>query len=267
MSGGILFLIIIVLVCTGVTVLVYFLQDKFIFDPEKLNINHAFNFPGLFEELNLKSEDGEIINGVIFNVKEPKGLVFFMHNHAGNVEQWSRMAFYLNQFDYDVFIMDYRGYGKSTGKFNEGRVYKDVLSFYELMKQRYDESGITVYGRGIGAAFASFLASTENPKQLILESPLYNLKHTTKKYFPYLPFMKLIPKYKFDVAGHLKKITKPVTIFHGQMNNLVHYSNSLKLKEVNKENVKLIIISDGDHYNILNHRIYLTEMATILGSS
>lgn len=265
MSGGILFLIIVVLVLVGVTILVYFLQDNFIFDAEKLDANHEFDFPGLFEELNLKTEDGERINGVLFNVKQPKGLVFFMHNHAGNIEHWSRMAFYLNQFNLDVFIMDYRSYGKSTGKFDERKVYKDVSNFYSLMKQRYDENKITLYGRGLGAGFVSFLASTQNPKQLILESPLFNLKHTTEKYFPFMPFMKYVPKYKFDTGSHLVKVKKPVTIFHGKMNNLVHYSNSLKLKEINKEHVKLILIPDGDHYNLLNHQTYLKEMSSNLG--
>ncbi len=131
------------------------------------------------------------------------------------------------------------------------------------MLKHYDESVITLYGRGIGATFATYLSSINNPKQLILESPLYNLFYTAKFHYPFVP-AKLISRYKFETAAYITKVTCKIFIFHGKINELVNYKNSLKLYELSKSNIELILIPDGNHYNLINHKMYLEKMDQIL---
>jgi esterase/lipase len=136
--------------------------------------------------------------------------------------------------------------------------------WYDYLKSNYNEKSITVYGRGIGATFATFIASINNPRQLILESPLYDLYHTAKYLYPYLPFKKIISKYKFDTASHIKKVKCNIHIFHGKKDELVNYKNSVMLYQLSKENTDLSLISDGNHYNLINHKIFLDRIKEIL---
>jgi len=247
-----------------VSVVLYLVQDRIIFHAEKLPVNYKFSFKTDFEEIHLKTNDNETLNGLLFKTKEPKGVILFFHNHSGNVEHWSRSATYANHLKYDTLLMDYRGYGKSTGKYNEKKMFEDALLWYNFTKNIYKEDLITVYGRGIGGTFATYVASMNNPKRLLLESPLYNLIFTSRRHYPFLPFISLILKYKFKTADLIKVVRCKIYIFHGKQNDLVDYRNSIKLYEMAKDNIELLIIPDGNHYNLVNHKIYLNKIKEIL---
>jgi len=257
-------IIIIILILIIVSVILYLIQEKIVFHAEKLPANYKFVFRNDFDEINLKSIDNQTLNGLLFKIKDPKGVILFFHNHSGNIEHWSRFATYINHLKYDALLMDFRGYGKSTGAYNEKMMYEDAKLWYAFTKGLYDEHLITVYGRGIGASFATYVASFNNPKQLILESPLYSLKFTSNAYYPYVPFKGLISKYKFETALFIGNVKCKIFIVHGKQNELVDYRNSSKLYELAKENTDLLIIPDGNHYNLVNHEVYLNKIEEIL---
>jgi len=85
----------------------YLIQDTIIFHAEKLPENHKFSFNSDFVEINLKTEDNNTLNGLLFKVDKPLGLVIFYHNHSGNIEHWSRYALFMNKFDQDVLMLNY----------------------------------------------------------------------------------------------------------------------------------------------------------------
>lgn len=256
-------LIVIVIIFTTISVAMYFIQDTMIFHAEKLPSNYQFSFANNFEEFNLKSEDGEKLNGLLFKTETPKGVVLFYHNHSGNIEHWSRAASVMLSLNYDVLLNDYRGFGKSTGKYNEKLMLKDSLLWYDLMLKYYKKDEIVVYGRGIGATFATFVASVNQPKLLILESPVYSLYMTTKAHYPYLP-VKLISKYRFDTFKYITNVPCKIFIFHGKKNELVPYSNSEMLNNLVAENSELVLIEDGNHYNLINNEVYIEKINQIL---
>lgn len=261
MSGWFLVIIGIIIVFSGITLILYLVQEKIIVHAVKLSKHHKFDFPGNFEEMNLEADDGHLLNAVLFKVKEARGLVFYLHNHSGNLEHSGNLAFYLNSLQQDVLVIDYRGFGKTLGRFNEEDTYKDIRIWYEHLKNNYSEEVITLYGRGIGATFAAYLAKQYHPKRLILESPLYDLSYTAKKYYPLLPKLKYISNYSFDTAMHFSDVTCPVIIIHGKKNKLVHYSNSQKLYELNKKNTQVEIMPDGDHHNMMKQQKYQELMS------
>lgn len=262
-------LVILGVLLTGVLVVsltLYLLQEKFILHAEKLPLSYNFRFAGDFEELNLMMSDGVNQNGILFKTNNSKGLIMLMHGHSGNVEHWGTMAYRFNKLHYDLLVIDYRGYGKSEGKFSEQDTFLDVQQWYKYMNSIYSESEITLYGKGIGSTFASYLASEFSPNKLILESPLYDLKFTALKYYPLFPFIKYIPTYKFDTATYFKKIQVPVYMIHGKLNKLVHYENSTKLLATNSEHADLCLIEDGDHHNLVKHPTYIQYVVTLLGA-
>lgn len=262
-------LVLLGVILTGVLVVsltLYFLQEKFILHAEKLPPSYDFDFAGEFEELNLKMLDGVSQNAVLFKTENSKGLIMLFHGHSGNVEYWENMAFKFNSLGYDLLVIDYRGYGKSEGRFVEKDTFSDVKQWYEHMTSIYPEGEIILYGKGIGSTFASYLASEFTPSKLILESPLYDLKFTAAKYYPLFPFIKYIPSYKFDTASHMKKVQVPVYIVHGKLNELVHYKNSTRLLALNTEYIDLCLIEDGDHHNLVKHPAYIQYIVSILGA-
>ncbi len=95
--------------------LLFFFQEKLIFFPEKLDKNFKFNFPSKFDEINIKTGDNKLLNGLLFKADNPKGLIFYLHGNAGSLNSWGEVAKTYVNLHYDVFILDYRGYGKSEG--------------------------------------------------------------------------------------------------------------------------------------------------------
>jgi len=248
-----------------ISVVLYFIQDSFIFHAEKLPLDYEFSFKNEFKEINLDAGDGNTLNAVLFKANNSKGILIYFHNHSGNIEHCSNMPidFILNK-NYDILKMDYRGYGKSTGKYNEELMLSDSLLWYDFVRKNYAEDLITVYGRGIGATFATYVSSRNNPNQLVLESPLFDLFTTASFLYPYVRIKKIISNYKFETAAYIVKVKCKIYIFHGVKDRLVHYSNGQRLYELVKDKSELFLIPEGNHYNLINDNTYLDEINKIL---
>jgi alpha-beta hydrolase superfamily lysophospholipase len=93
----------------------YLIQERFIFKPEKLPFNFAFRYDKPFNELNFDIAPGVRINGLHFFLKEPLGLVLYLHGNSRSIKGWAKFAQDFTRFGYDVILIDYRGFGKSTG--------------------------------------------------------------------------------------------------------------------------------------------------------
>jgi alpha-beta hydrolase superfamily lysophospholipase len=190
----------------------YFFQERFIFFPEKLDKNFQFQFNQKFEELKVKSTDGKILNGLLFKSENSKGLIFYLHGNAGNLNSWGEIAKTYTDLNYDVFILDYRSYGKSEGEINsQNQLFEDNQLAYNQLKKKYNEDKIIILGYSIGSGLAAQLASTNNPKQLILQAPYYNLTDMMKQTYSFIPTF--ILKYKFETNEYLKNCKMPVVIF------------------------------------------------------
>ncbi len=166
---------------------IYFFQENLIFLPTVLAQAHVYKMDNSFEEVTLESNDDAQLNGLHFKVENPKGVVLYFHGNAGDLQRWGQLTEFFVEKKYSVIVMDYRGYGKSTGKKSMESLYADTQIWYDYAKQFYKESEITVYGRSLGTTFATFIASENNPKNLILESPFYSIEEVAKSRFPFLP--------------------------------------------------------------------------------
>ncbi len=257
----ILFLVIIILMLFT-SIMLYFIQDKIIFHPENISKSHQFNFSNEFEEIFLESVDGVSLNGVLFQLTDPKGLVLYYHNHSGNLKHCGNAVYRFNQLNYDVLVMDYRGFGKSEGTYNELKMYEDAELWYNHAKLLYGEKNTVLFGRGLGASFAGYVAARNNPKYLLLESAMYSLYFASHYHYRFLP-KKWILKYKFDLADNLKDVACKTYIFHGMKDDLIHYSNAEKLNDISKEKSELILIPEGNHYNLGNNTTFLHKIEEI----
>lgn len=229
--------------------LLYFFQEKLLFHPMVLGKEHRFSFSGEFEEVYIPVEDDVKLHGILFKAKNSKGLVFYLHGNGGCVEGWGRSAGLYNLAGYDIFMLDYRGYGKSGGTIeSEEQLNSDVEKAFLAMQKKYG-STIIIAGYSIGTGPAAHLAVAKNVKALILQAPYYSLTGLASEKVPLMP--EFIKRYKFNTYNEIEKMKLPVYIFHGTEDKLIPFAHSQRLKEIGQENIILIPLP-GEGHNAIN---------------
>lgn len=248
-----------VLVC----VLLYFFQEKLIFFPDKLPNDHQFSFNIPFEEIFIESKQGEMLHGLLFRVDNANGLVFYLHGNAGSVEDWGQVAERYTDLRYNVFILDYPGYGKSAGTIqSEKQLFDAIQTSYDEMKQRFHEDSIVVLGYSIGTGPAAKLAAINDPRLLILQAPYYSMPDLMRRAYPIIPTV--ILKYRFRTNEYLEQCKMPVVIFHGDLDEVIYYGSSLKLKDELKPGDTLITLKGQGHNGMTDNPDYVSALASIL---
>ena len=216
--------------------LLYVFQENLIFFPQKLGKNHQFSFNQKFEEINVKTNDGISLNGLLFKADSSKGLIFYLHGNAGSLSSWGGVAETYTDLNYDIFILDYRGYGKSEGSINgQEQLFQDVQTAYDELKKKYREDKIIVLGYSIGTGPAAKIASTNNPELVILQAPYYNMTDLMQHTYRIIPTF--ILKYTFETNEFIKNCKMPIVIFHGNQDRVIYSGSSVKLKEQFKEQI------------------------------
>ncbi len=252
----------VVLITIALFVLLYAFQENLIFFPEKLPQDYAFQFEIPFEEMSFTMHDGANLNGLLFKADSAKGLIFYLHGNAGSLRKWGSVAQPYVSNNFDVFILDYRGYGKSEGSIkSEEQLYADNQEVYNELKKRYNENEIIILGYSIGTGMAAKLASQNQPKMLILQAPYYSLLDLMNRKFPVIP--DFILSYNFPTYKYLEDCNMPIIVFHGDGDKVIDYQSSLKLKEMVPE-IELITLKGQGHNGMTYNVEYLGKMNNIL---
>ncbi|MGC1472456.1 MAG: alpha/beta hydrolase [Psychroserpens sp.] len=242
----------------------YFFQEKLLFLPTVLEADYEYQFEHPFEEIFLKPADNVSINAIHFKTENPKGVILYFHGNAGDLSRWGTITEFFVKKDYDVFIMDYRIYGKSTGKLSEQAFYEDAQFCYDYLLEHYAENDITLYGRSLGTGIAAYLASKNEPKQLILETPYFSILDVAKHRFPIFP-VELLLKYTFPTNEFIVDVSCPITMFHGTDDSVVPYVSAEKLKAVAPaKNTMFITIEGGSHNNLIDFEEYRMGIESVL---
>ena len=241
----------------------YFIQERFIFKPEKLNQDFVYKYDAPFEELFFDVEEGVRINGLHFKVAKPLGLILYFHGNSRSIKGWARYAKDFYRYQYDVVLVDYRGFGKSTGKRSEKNMYNDMQFVYDRLASKYHEDHIIVYGRSLGSGFAAKLASDNSPRYLILDAPFYSFRKAVERFLPFLP-MKYVLRFQLRTDKWIPFIKCHTYILHGTNDWLIPISNSEKLQALNPTKITLIRIKGGGHNNLPSFPEYHNFIRDIL---
>lgn len=259
-------LIIVGIVYVAISILIYYLQDFFLFKPEKLPKDFQFLYENqIVEEYNIETRDGAIINGLHFRVDNPKGVVLYLKGNSKSIKGWGKFAVDFTRINYDVIMVDYRGFGKSTGKRSQKAIKHDLQYIYNKIRERVSEKYIILYGRSLGSGFAAKLASMNHPKMLILDAPYYSLAKVTGRFMPFMPLSVLL-KYPMPTYKWLKYVNCPIRIIHGTQDKLIPFKSSVKLSQINPKRTRLYPVIGGGHKNLNNFEEYhkiLQEIITI----
>lgn len=250
-----------VVLITGI--LIYLFQHRFFFQPEKLPPDFRFAYDNLrAEEKTVDPEPGAKINYLHFQVDDPKGVVLYLKGNTKSIKGWGKFAIDFTRLGYEVIMMDYRGFGKSTGRRTSAAMKRDSQFIYDLAKSEFTEDKIVVYGRSLGSGFAARLASKNNPRLLILTSPLYSLSRAVHQYLPFMPAKPFL-RYNLPTFQYLKNVRCPIKIIHGSDDRLVPVNTAVDLSEINPKLTRLYIILGAGHINVHQFEEYHRVMQEI----
>jgi esterase/lipase len=234
----------------------YFQQEDILFHPTKLSSDFQYDFDVDFEEKVIVGEDGTILSGVLFKAVKPKGLVFYLHGNGGAITTCVNAAQTYTNINYDCFVLDYRGFGKSEGEIiSQNQFYSDVEIAYDSLCKYYEEKNILIVGYSIGTGPASMLASKSNAKHLILLAPYYSMLDMMNNKYPLVPGYFL--EYKLKTCEFIPKVKSPISIFHGDADEIIYYGSSVKLREHFSSKDELISLSGQKHGGMNENPIFI----------
>ncbi len=248
---------------TGIAI--YYLQDRLILQPLKVDRKNDYGFSFPHEEVNVPYDKNTNINIIKFTVPDTvvKGVVLYFHGNKNNIYRYRNFAPNFTKHGYEVWMIDYPGFGKSTGIFTEDVVYEWSLILYKMARSRFTPDEIILYGKSLGSGIAAQLASVRDCKQLILETPYSSMIGLAEHYIWMYPVKQML-KFKLPTKEFLTKVTAPITIFHGTADPLIPYSNASELKEVLKKNDEFITIEGGNHRNLNTYSLMQQKLDSLL---
>ena len=244
-------------------IIVYLIQDKFIFKPEKLHQGFIYKYDAPFRELFFDVEEGVRINGLHFHRENTQGLILYFHGNTRSIKGWAKYARDFYRFNYDVVLVDYRGFGKSTGKRSEVRMLNDMQFVYDELMKTYPEDHLIVYGRSMGSGFATKIAADNSPRFLILDAPYYSFSKVVERFLPFLP-VNLVLRYKLRTDKWIRNVKCPTYILHGTKDWLIPIRHSENLQKTNPHKITLIRIHGGGHNNLPSFDEYHNFIRDIL---
>lgn len=188
------------------------------------------DFGMAFEDLHLQAADGNLIHGWFVPAAEAEApVVLFLHGNAGNIGLRLDHIQQLHRQGLAVLIIDYPGFGHSSGVPEETALNVSVRAAWdELMRRGYAKNKVVVYGRSMGGPLAAILASDVQPGGLMLESTFTRVTDLAARLYPWLP-VGLLMHYQLDTAEALSRVHCPVLVMHSPDDEIVPYQYGRKL--------------------------------------
>ncbi len=253
--------IIIIIVFLGL-LRIYFLyfERKSIFYPAD-RIDFTPDIIGLkYEDLYFMTSDGVKLNGWWIPARDPRATLLFCHGNAGNIGDRIEYIGLFNEMNLDVFIFDYRGFGRSTRWPNELGTYLDALAAYNYVRSNkgVPEAKIILFGKSIGGNIAIDLAAKANAALLISDSAFTSTVAMGRQIYSFLP-VSLIVTQRYDALSKIDKIKMPKLIIHSKDDEIVPFNHGEELYQA-ADVPKEFFIMEGTHNEaIFTHRTKYKE--------
>ena len=227
-----------------VTSLLFFPDEDFIELPKNLGL--------VSETVEYLTDDGVKLHNWFLPAEGAKACLLFLHGNAGNISGRLPKAAGWVKRGVSVFLLDYRGYGKSEGKIdNEVDLYLDGVAALKWLKEKkgIPLSQIILYGESLGSSLATELATREKFKGLILEAPFTNLLELARHHYSWLPSF-LLRDFPFNNLEKIAKIHSPFFLIHGTEDEVCPYEMGQKILAQAPEPKRLFTVPSGAHNDL-----------------
>jgi hypothetical protein len=238
-------------------------QESLLFHPETLPAD--FSFAGRYppeqdvEELHIPV-DGAELDALLFRQPASRGLVFYLHGNAGNLVTWTNNVAFYRSLGFDLFMLDYRGFGKSTGSIaSEAQLHADVRAAWNRIAPAYAGKPVVILGRSLGSGLATRLAADVKPDLLVLVSPYASLERLATEHFPLVPGVLL--KYPLRSDRLIGAVQSPILITHGDSDEVIPFDHALTLRAASGGRAELLTVDGAHHGDIHLFPVYLDGLS------
>jgi fermentation-respiration switch protein FrsA (DUF1100 family) len=201
---------------------IFFPERAFDVTPSDLHLN--------YEEVYLITEDGKKLHGWFFPQEGEFPVILFCHGNAGNISHRLDNVRLLLKQKLQVFIFDYRGYGKSSGRPSEKGLYQDGLAAYNYLtgKRHLRPGQIIIFGRSLGAAVAIEVALQKRVRSVIIESAFTSTRGMARSMWLFSLISRLLPAH-YNNQKKIAALDVPKLFIHSEDDEIVPFSMGQKL--------------------------------------
>lgn len=230
----------------ALTSLMYVFQERIVFQPSARLVGDPSHIGLDYEDVRLHTEDDERLHGWWVPRTAARGTILFFHGNAGNISGRLETIRMLHGLEMNVLIIDYRGYGESTGVPTEQGLYRDAEAAWKhLISERgIDTSRIVIHGRSLGGGPSVWLAERVTAGALILEATFTSVPDAGAHHYPYLP-VRLLARVKFDNLAGLGRCRTPLLVVHSEEDLVVPYAHGRRLFTAASEPKEFLALSGG----------------------
>ncbi len=239
------------------TIVPYFVvpivERRMTFHPGRYDDARPQRLPPAATDVTVTTDDGVRLNGWFFTGAAPRNgvTVLFLHGNSGTLNQVTNDATFLQVHGFDVFAIDYRGYGKSEGvSTNEAALLRDgQAALRYLTAQRGVAPGsVALFGQSLGTVVATDLAVGGPCRALVLMSPLGSEKRQARDVLPWIPSLfDVWMQSPLDTLGKIERARCPVLVVHGDHDRTINVAQGIDVYKAAREPKKLIVVPGGAH--------------------
>lgn len=235
-----------------------FMERRTLFYPTKEIEYNPKEFGLNFEDIFFKTPDNIELNGWFISNPNARHTILFCHGNAGNISHRMEKSKFFHDLGENVFVFDYRGYGRSKGRPNENGLYLDVQGAYNyLLSRNIAPEQIIGYGESIGGAIIIDLAYKNRIKALISDSAPSSAKDMIKVLYPYLPYQFF--SLRLDSLNKIKSIKIPKLIIHSINDEIVPFKLGKKLYDYAAEPKEFLQVRGGHNSCFFESEALLKE--------
>lgn len=245
-------LMLLALAYIAIGVFLYVKQRSFIYFPTPL-VEHPFK--------KIVFQNGsEQINVVHVSKNNPQVIVYF----GGNAESVAHTAHSLSQNfpGHDIYLMDYRGYGESSGEPTEQGIKSDALLLIDSVAGKYQQ--VIVMGRSLGTGVAVYAASQRQFDKLILITPYDSIERVAQRQYPIYP-LSLLLKDKYNSLELASKIAIPTLVLTAELDTVIPTDHTQRLvQEIAPNLIQQHVFLSTNHNSISEHSNYYPSIVRFL---
>ncbi len=244
----------------------WFKQEKLLFSPTVLAANYPLATAPDIQEVTIEVP-GARLSALHLKRPNPKGVVFFLHGNGGSLENWFVNPALYRQANYDLFMVDYRGYGKSTGHIeSEAQLRADVRAVWATVAPQYRGRKVVVYGRSLGTGLAAGLAAEmgsahQAPDLTVLVSPYTSMAALAGGHYPWVP--QAVLRYPMRTDAVIAQIRSPLLLIHGADDLLIAPAHSAALQAL-APHAKRVLVQGAAHNDLQDFDAYLDAFGRAL---
>ncbi len=236
-------------------------QERLLFQPQKLPADYRHEQAADVQEVNV-DVPGARLNALHLRLPHPDGVVFFLHGNGGSLANWFVNTDDYRRLNFDLFMIDYRGYGKSTGRIaSQAQLQADVRAAWDGIAPLYAGKRRVVYGRSLGTGLAAMLAADVQPELTVLVSPYFSMQDLARTHYPWVPSTVL--RYPLHTDDALPRIRGAVLLMHGERDTLIPPDNSLRLQAL-LPRARLLRVPQAAHNDMQDFPVYRDGLAAAL---